>query len=240
MQGMDSLGRRIRIAREAANPRIKQVDLARQLGVSKDEMWRIENDRSIPTDDMLRKIATITGASLVISPSRVPAPTGTVYEKSQAAPGPVATPSNARVIIVVSRWNEAVTKMLLEGAEEEIVRARGGDVEVHWVPGTWEIPIMVRHLLTDGKGKPDLIVALGCILQGETPHAQLLGRDVSGALMQLQMEYGVPIGWGILTPDTMEQAFERAGMKLGNKGREAAQAALEVARKFAESTGAPV
>jgi 6,7-dimethyl-8-ribityllumazine synthase len=101
------------------------------------------------------------------------------------------------------------------------------------VPGTWEIPIAALALTKRAKNKPDGIVALGCILQGQTTHAQLLGGDVSSALMRLQMNTGIPIAWGILTPDTAEQALDRAGMKHGNKGREAALAALEMANVVA-------
>ena len=134
--------------------------------------------------------------------------------------------SGKRFTIVVSRWNEFVTKELLEGALDEIAR-HGGDVPVvvH-VPGTWEIPIAAKKI---AETKPNAIIALGCILQGETPHAKLLGGEVSSALMALQTAEGVPISWGILTPDTAEQAVDRAGMKHGNKGREAALAAIEMA-----------
>ncbi len=133
-----------------------------------------------------------------------------------------------RFAIVVSRWNEFVTKQLLEGALDELERHGQPDVEVIHVPGTWEIPAAVKGLI-GGKKKPNAVIALGCILQGETPHAKLLGGEVSSALMGLQTSLGVPISWGILTPDTAEQAIDRAGMKHGNKGREAALAAIEMA-----------
>lgn len=133
-----------------------------------------------------------------------------------------------RFAIVVSRWNEFVTKQLLDGALDEFERHGQPEVEVIHVPGTWEIPGAVKALVT-GKSKPHAVVALGCILQGETPHAKLLGGEVSGALMELQTSQGIPISWGILTPDTAEQAIDRAGMKHGNKGREAALAAIEMA-----------
>jgi 6,7-dimethyl-8-ribityllumazine synthase len=131
-------------------------------------------------------------------------------------------------VIVVSRWNELVTKELLEGALDEFRRYSFTEIEVVRVPGSWEIPLAVKKIL-GRETPPAAIVALGCILQGQTPHAKLLGSDVAGSLMSLQLEHGVPISWGILTPDTAEQAFDRAGMKLGNKGREAAGAAIEMA-----------
>lgn len=136
--------------------------------------------------------------------------------------------SNKRIVIVVSRWNELVVKELLEGAVDELIRLGNPEVEVIHVPGTWEMPPVVRKVLTSAT-PPWAVIALGCILQGQTPHAKLLGSDVGGALMSLQTEFGIPVAWGVLTPDTQDQAFDRAGLKLGNKGREAAQAAVELA-----------
>lgn len=135
-----------------------------------------------------------------------------------------------RFAILVSRWNELVTKQLLDGALDELARHGDPEVEVVHVPGTWEMPLAARTLLDrPDTTRPDAIVALGCIMQGATTHAQLLAGDVAGNLMRIQVERGVPIAWGILTPDNQEQALERAGMKIGNKGREAALAAVEMA-----------
>jgi len=133
-----------------------------------------------------------------------------------------------RFAIVVSRWNEIVTKELTEGALDELSRYGIPQVDVIHVPGTWEIPPTIKKLV-DSSDRPDAVIALGCILQGQTAHAQLLGADVGSALMALQVGSQIPIAWGILTPETLEQALDRAGAKLGNKGREAAQAALEMA-----------
>ncbi len=134
-----------------------------------------------------------------------------------------------RFAIVVSRWNELITKELLDGAVSELRRCGDPEVEVVHVPGTWEMPPVVKALVTRASNRPDAVIALGCILQGQTPHAKLLGADVGSALMNLQVSHGVPIAWGVLTPDSQDQALERAGLKLGNKGREAAQAAVEAA-----------
>ncbi len=134
-----------------------------------------------------------------------------------------------RFAIVVSRCNELITKELLDGAVSELRRCGDPEVEVVHVPGTWEMPPVVRALVTRASNRPDAVIALGCILQGQTPHAKLLGADVGSALMNLQVSHGVPIAWGVLTPDSQDQALERAGLKLGNKGREAAQAAVEAA-----------
>jgi 6,7-dimethyl-8-ribityllumazine synthase len=137
--------------------------------------------------------------------------------------------SGKRFAIVVSRWNERITKALLEGAIEELGRYGEPEIEVVHVPGTWEIPVAAASLLEwDEDARPHAIVALGCILQGHTSHARLLAGDVGAALMGLQVARRVPISWGILTPDTQEQALERSGLKYGNKGREAASAALEM------------
>lgn len=134
--------------------------------------------------------------------------------------------SGRRIAIVVSRWNELVTKELLAGALEELKRHGDPTVTVFHVPGTWEIPPVIAKLL-ESPNRPDAVLALGCILQGQTPHAAILGGDVGGALMNLQVEYATPVAWGILTPDTQDQALDRAGLKFGNKGREAALAAIE-------------
>jgi 6,7-dimethyl-8-ribityllumazine synthase len=137
--------------------------------------------------------------------------------------------------IVVCRWNEYVNQMLLEGALDELKKHGDPEVLVVKVPGTWELPLAVRTLIESGK--VDAVVALGTILQGTTAHADMLASDVSTALMQMQVELKAPIAWGILTPDTQEQAIERAGMKLGNKGREAALAAIEMANVLGSLRG---
>lgn len=137
--------------------------------------------------------------------------------------------TNCRFAVVVSRWNEFITKELLAGALDELDRHDAKGVEVVHVPGTWEIPVAVQALLNrPDSSRPHGVVALGCILQGATSHAALLAGDVSSALMRIQTESGVPVTWGVLTPENQEQALERSGLKLGNKGREAALAAIEM------------
>jgi len=139
--------------------------------------------------------------------------------------------------IVVARWNELVTKQLLEGALETLAGHGGPEVVVAHVPGAWEVPPVAKALIEHRK--VNAVVALGCIIQGATPHAGLLAADVGSALVQIQVETGVPIAWGILTPDTAEQALERAGLKMGNKGREAAQAAIAAAATLRLIRGTP-
>jgi 6,7-dimethyl-8-ribityllumazine synthase len=135
-----------------------------------------------------------------------------------------------RIAVLVSRWNELITKQLLEGALDELERHGCSSVEIVHVPGTWEVPVAARALADrQAEARPDAVVALGCILQGATAHARLLAVDAAAGLMTLQVQTGIPISWGILTPDNEAQAYERSGLKLGNKGREAALAAIEMA-----------
>lgn len=135
-----------------------------------------------------------------------------------------------RIAIIVSRWNELITKELLEGAIDEAHRYGTPELEICRVPGAWEIPFAAARLAArPAVGQPAAMVAIGCVLQGATNHAAMLISDVSAALMRIQIDTGIPISWGILTPDTQEQALERSGLKLGNKGREAMQAAIEMA-----------
>lgn len=134
--------------------------------------------------------------------------------------------TGAKVGIVVSRWNELVTEELLKGALDELKQMGDPSVTLVRVPGSWEIPPAVNALLQ--KREVDGVICLGCILQGATNHAAMLGGDVAGSLMNLQLSSGIPISWGVLTPENQEQALERSGMKLGNKGREAASALAEM------------
>lgn len=134
--------------------------------------------------------------------------------------------SGKRIGIVVGRWNELITKELLEGALDALRQCGDPEVLVAYVPGAWEIPIAAARLIE--KRQTQAVVALGCILQGQTAHAGLLASDVGAALMALQARTGVPVAWGVLTPQTQEQALERSGVKKGNKGREAAMAAVEM------------
>lgn len=134
--------------------------------------------------------------------------------------------SGRKIGIVVCRWNEYVNKMLLDGALDELKKHGDPEVVVVKVPGTWELPVAAQALIQDEL--VDAVVALGTVLQGATAHADMLAEDVSSALTWMQVEYRTPIAWGVLTPENQEQAIERAGMKLGNKGREAALAAIEM------------
>lgn len=130
-----------------------------------------------------------------------------------------------RLVIVASRWNEVVVKMLLEGAQRALRQHGGNEAPVVWVSGSWEIPLAVHRAIQAGA---EAVICLGCILQGETLHAQQLSNNVTSALAELALKTGVPITHGILTCETEEQALQRAGLKHGNKGEQAALSALDL------------
>jgi 6,7-dimethyl-8-ribityllumazine synthase len=142
---------------------------------------------------------------------------------------PIAEPSSAdRFAIVVARWNESITRRLLDGAVNAL-KAHGipdENVDVAWVPGAWEIPLVVQRL-TDSR-RYRAVICLGAVIRGETTHDQHINRSVSNAILQLALDSGIPVLFGILTCETMEQAIHRAGGNVGNKGVECAEAALQM------------
>ncbi|MFA6168758.1 MAG: 6,7-dimethyl-8-ribityllumazine synthase [Gemmatimonadaceae bacterium] len=144
------------------------------------------------------------------------------------------TPSGAgrRFVVVASRFNETVTQSLVNGALDCLVRhgARADDVDVVWVPGAWELPAAVARVLMSERY--DAVVACGAVIRGETPHFDFVAGEASRGLSMLQGEYGVPIGFALLTTDTLEQALQRAGGGHGNKGWDAALAAMQMADLF--------
>jgi len=130
--------------------------------------------------------------------------------------------------VVVARWNAVITDRLLEGALDVLLRsgARRTDIEVIRVPGAWEIPAAARTVAN--LGRVDGIVTLGCLLRGETAHYEAIYNEVARGIGQSQQETGIPHSFGVLTCETLEQALNRAGIKAGNKGYEAAIAAIEM------------
>ncbi|MBA4072626.1 MAG: 6,7-dimethyl-8-ribityllumazine synthase [Gemmatimonas sp.] len=142
------------------------------------------------------------------------------------------TGSGRRFVVVASRFNEAVTQSLVTGALDCLVRhgARADDVDVVWVPGAWELPAAVARVLMSERY--DAVVACGAVIRGETPHFDFVAGEASRGLSMLQGEYGVPIGFALLTTDTLEQALQRAGGGHGNKGWDAALAAMQMADLF--------
>jgi 6,7-dimethyl-8-ribityllumazine synthase len=144
--------------------------------------------------------------------------------------------------IVAARWNAVIVDRLLQGALDALLRsgAARANIRVVRVPGAWEIPSAARTLAQlSAPDKPDAIVTLGCLLRGETAHYEAIYTEVARGIGQSQQETGVPHSFGVLTCDTLEQALDRAGLKTGNKGFEAAIAAIEMVslhRKLAAST----
>jgi len=134
-----------------------------------------------------------------------------------------------KVGIVVSRFNDFLTKQLLAGAEDCLVRhgASDQDITVVWVPGANEVPIAVSKMAASANY--DAIVAIGAVVQGATPHAELINAQVSRSLARISLDSGVPVVNGVVCANNLEQAIERSGTKAGNKGWHAAQAAIEMA-----------
>ena len=131
--------------------------------------------------------------------------------------------------LVAARFNDFFVSHLVDGAVDTIVRHGGSadNVTLAWVPGSYEIPFAVKKML-DSK-KYDAIIAMGVVIQGATPHAGYINNEVAKSLSQLGMESGTPVTYGMITADNIEQAIERSGTKAGNKGADAAHAAIEMA-----------
>jgi 6,7-dimethyl-8-ribityllumazine synthase len=142
--------------------------------------------------------------------------------------GALVVPSGAKFAIVGSRFNAFIVERLIEGAVDALVR-HGGDaqnISVVRVPGSWEIPLVCQRLAKSGK--LDAVVAVGAVIRGATPHFDHVANEVSKGVAQASLASGVPIAFGVLTTDSIEQAVERAGTKAGNKGFDAALAAIEM------------
>ena len=137
-----------------------------------------------------------------------------------------------RFAIACSRFNQEVVEKLLDGALETFVDKGVAldDIDVVWVPGAWELPMAVRRLLASDRYQG--IVALGAVIRGDTPHFEYVAGECARGLAQASAEFDVPIGFGVLTTDNDAQAEARAGGEMGNKGHEAAMAALEMADLF--------
>jgi len=132
--------------------------------------------------------------------------------------------------IVMSRFNEFITSKLLDGAVDALLRhgAREDDIDLAKVPGSFEIPLIAKKMAH--KGTYNAIICLGTVIRGATPHFEYIAAEVSKGIASASMETGVPIAFGIITSDTIEQAVERAGTKSGNKGWDAAVTAIEMAQ----------
>ncbi len=134
-----------------------------------------------------------------------------------------------RIAIVVSRWNELITNRLLDGARDALRRHGVAEehIDIAWVPGSFEIPLVCRRLAE--RGRYDVIIALGAVIRGATSHYEHVASAVSSGIAQVSLQTGVPCIFGVITTENIEQAIERAGTKAGNKGFEAATAAIEMA-----------
>ncbi len=133
-----------------------------------------------------------------------------------------------RFAVVVSRFNDFISSKLVEGALDALIRhgARDGDLSVVRVPGAFEIPFTAKTLV--GSGRYDAVVCLGAVIRGSTPHFDYVAAEMSKGIAQVGLEGNVPVSFGVLTTDNLEQAIERAGSKAGNKGWDAAMAAMEM------------
>ncbi|MCE5203228.1 MAG: 6,7-dimethyl-8-ribityllumazine synthase [Coriobacteriales bacterium] len=137
--------------------------------------------------------------------------------------------SGLKIGIVVSRFNELLSTRLLSGAQDALGRhgVASEDVDVAWVPGAFEVPLVAKRIA--GSGRYDAVIALGVVIRGGTPHFEYVAAEVSKGVAKVTLDTEVPVIFGVITADTIEQAVERAGTKSGNKGWDAALAAIEMA-----------
>lgn len=142
------------------------------------------------------------------------------------------TAAGRRFGVVVSRFNESITQKLLDGALDALTRHGGNfdDIDVLWVPGAWELPFAARRAL--GSDRYDGVIALGAVIRGDTPHFDYVAGECARGLAQASADFDAPIAFGVLTCDTMAQAESRAGGEHGNKGWDAALAAMEMVDLF--------
>ncbi len=142
-----------------------------------------------------------------------------------------------RVAIIASRFNDFIGAKLIAGAKDCLVRhgVKGADIDLVWVPGSFEIPLAAQRIARGGKYSA--VICVGAVIRGNTPHFDYVAAEVTKGIAQVQLDTGVPVVFGVLTTDTIEQAVERAGTKAGNRGWDAALAALEMANLMNELDG---
>ncbi len=149
------------------------------------------------------------------------------------------TPAGAgrRVAVVVSRFNETITRALVDGALDALVKhgTAFDDIDIFWVPGAWELPLAVRQAMATEQY--DAVIALGAVIRGDTPHFEFVAGEASRGLADASRDSDIPVGFGLLTCDTMEQALARCGGEHGNKGWDAAVAAIEMADLLDQLSG---
>ena len=144
------------------------------------------------------------------------------------------TAKNMKIAIVVARFNEFITSKLLSGCIDCLIRheAADEDLTVAWVPGAFEIPMAAKKLAESGKY--DAVICLGAVIRGATPHFDYVCAEASKGIAQVSMQTGVPVAFGVLTTENIQQAVERAGTKAGNKGVDCAMTAMEMVNLFKE------
>ncbi|MBM3323870.1 6,7-dimethyl-8-ribityllumazine synthase [candidate division WOR-3 bacterium] len=135
--------------------------------------------------------------------------------------------------LVVSRFNELISRQLLDGARDCLLRHHAAAADVIWVPGAYEIPLVAQRAARTKKYHA--VIGLGAVIRGDTPHAEYISAEVAKGLARVSLDTGVPTSFGIITAETLEQALERAGAKAGNKGWTAALSAIEMADLTAQS-----
>lgn len=142
--------------------------------------------------------------------------------------------SGLRFAIIASRFNELISSKLIDGAKDALLRhdVRHQDVDIYWTPGAWEQPVIAKEIALSGKY--DAIISLGAVIRGDTTHDQYVAGEASKGLAIVGLEHRIPVAFGVLTCDNLEQALLRSGSKAGNKGAEAALAALETANLLKE------
>jgi 6,7-dimethyl-8-ribityllumazine synthase len=142
--------------------------------------------------------------------------------------------SGLRVGIIVSRFNDLITERLLEGALDRLRRSNvpQESTDVCWVPGAFEVPKAAKHMATTGRY--DGVIALAAVIRGATPHFEYISSEVIKGLARVNLDVDVPVAFGVITSDTIDQAIERAGTKLGNKGAQAAETLIEMVNVLKE------
>jgi 6,7-dimethyl-8-ribityllumazine synthase len=218
---------------------VTQLDAVRQIV----EHWLATNLSASEAPKRISETAETHWKSRVFTVEPVPGVTFAFWEWLDPLRGkPVAlagdlTAEGMKFAIIIARWNAVITDRLLEGALDCLYRSgvRKDEVNILRVPGAWEIPSAARKVaetkLVDG------IITIGCLLRGETAHYEAIYNEVSRGIGQSQQETGIPHAFGVLTCDTLEQALDRAGLKAGNKGFEAASAAIEMVSLHRKITG---
>lgn len=209
---------------------VTQLDQVREVV----ERWMIANYRTEEVVELLSEAAATHWNSRLFSATLDPSLVLGFWESENPLHGkPVAvegdlSAAGMKFAIVVARWNAVITDRLLQGALDALHRSGAGksDIQIVRVPGAWEIPSAARTLANSKSC--DAILTLGCLLRGETAHYEAIYTEVARGIGQSQQETGVPHAFGVLTCETLEQALDRAGVKAGNKGFEAAVAAIEM------------